>query len=378
MAPIQKMGVCPGSGRQREDRRGNGDQLTGERGERRQAAAGRVQAGGEAQADSIPVCKLGVARSSARSESSAADTPSSPYVRTRPRDPRAQAGINRQSPLPQPHASHGVVDRQQRRHAGRGTDPSPPRRPAQLGSELCDVILRSDATHDRRSQSKRARGDGDSSTGGGAPAGRPAALAAASPAAARARRQLRRQLSRQLGGKWAARIDRQRHEHRRDARAGGAVPALIPVLPDLACRENPVRHAEIDDLDQRGLPRGTVRSRASRRSGGTSVTSSLQTASGRGQVLGPPITDAASNDPGFSDGAGSTGASAMPRGRRAHCRAEAEQRRGDHACAAKDASRTRPRYPNRFRLGETSPALLSYTGHCHEGLGTSAPSDRCA
>ena len=66
--------------------------------------------------------------------------------------PGAHAGVDRQPPLPQPHAAHGVVDRQQRRHARFGTEPLATRRPAQLGSDLTDVILRPEAAHDRRAQ----------------------------------------------------------------------------------------------------------------------------------------------------------------------------------------------------------------------------------
>ena len=89
--------------------------------------------------------------------------------------------------------------------------------------------------------------------------------------------------------------------------------------------------------------------------------SSLQTASGRGQVLGPPITDDPLNGVEAAGTAWIVGWS------------------GDAACAGdpiaapkpnspaaarpaprRSASRTTPRYPNRNRLGETSPMSLGY------------------
>ena len=87
------------------------------------------------------------------------------------------------------------------------------------------------------------------------------------------------------------------------------------------------------------------------------MTSSFQTASGRGQALGPPITDAASDDPGFGDGAGSVGIFGRCRaGRRAHCRAEAEQHRGGQAGAAKE------RFTHQATISESHPVGRDVAG----------------
>ena len=159
MAPIQKMGVCPtvpagnakiagGTGTSSPESAANGAQRR----------MGGVQAGGEAQAELEPRLRFrGGEIERAFGEQRRRDAELAVPFEAGAREPGAHAGVDRQSPLSQPHASHGVVDGEQRRHADLGTDPSAPGRPAQLGSELTDPLLRSDATHHRRSQHRGGR-----------------------------------------------------------------------------------------------------------------------------------------------------------------------------------------------------------------------------
>ena len=180
---------------------------------------------------------------------------------------------------------------------------------------------------------------------------------------------------RQLGG-----IDRQRDEHRRDARAIGAVPALVPVLADLARREDPVRHAEIDDLDERSL------AACRRAEAGLQAFRGHQrhqlVPDGVGAWAGARPADhgrrverrARCRSGGVGGGMGVVRIVGRRRARgRSHSGGQAEQRRGGQARAAKE------RFTHHATISESQPVgrdvadVPRLQSPCHEGPGTSAP-----
>jgi hypothetical protein len=354
--------VPHGSRRQREDRRGSGDQLAGEGGERREARAGGMQADGETQADLDPRLRSRTGEIERPfGEQRRRDADLAVPFEARARDARAHASVDRQPPLPQPHAPHGVVDRQQRHHARFGTEPVATRRPAQLSSDLTDVILRSEPAHDRRAQieagarrlqviDRELRCLGRRSLGD--------------------RRRYCR-LRRQLGG-----IDCQRDEHRRDPCAVGAVTALISVLADLARREDPIRHAEIEELDERNF------AACRRAEAGLQAFRRHQ----RDQLIPDGVGAWAGARPADHGRCVERRARCLLR-RRGHrgivgrCRArgrspsggQAEQRRGGQARAAKE------RFTHQATISESQPVgrdvgdVPRLQSPRHEGPGTSAP-----